>query len=165
MQHVALVFDVFDDRNQDAGVALPEEHAINVTDGIACDEILDLAIVVAEDDHRNVELLAPDFAGKLRGIHVTDGQIGYDEVELRIGTGQFERLGTTGDVGNAGNLPQVQFERLVNQQFTEPSVFAQDERVVETGDQKDVLNAERHQVLEAFEALFSVEDGLGNAGK
>src|SRR5580700_2682342 len=65
-------------------------------------------------------------------------------------------------MGNAGNLLQVQFERFVDQQFVEASVFAEDERVVETGDQKNVLDLEGHQVVETFEARFGVEEGLGD---
>ena len=37
------------------------------------------------------------------------------------------------------------------QQLVEPAVFAQDERVVEAGDQQDIVDLKRHQVLEAFE--------------
>ena len=55
-----------------------------------------------------------------------------------------------------GNLPQVQFERFVDEQFVEPAVFAKDEGIVEAGDEQDVLHLERHQVFEAFKALFRV---------
>ena len=103
-----------------------------------------------------------DFARQLRGVHVADREIGHDQIELRIGVRQFERLGATGDMRDPGNLLQVQFERFVDQQFVEAAVFAQDERVVETGDQQDVLHAERHQVLEAFKALFGIENRLGD---
>ena len=68
-----------------------------------------------------------------------------------------------------GNLLQVEFERFVDQQLVEPAIFAQDERIVEAGDEKNVLHLERHQVVEALKALFGVEgeirrnDGLGCA--
>src|SRR5579872_718347 len=162
VQHIALVFDVFDDRDQNAGVALPEKDAVDIGDGIPRDEILDLAIVVSEDDYGNVESSATDFAGKLRGVHIADGEIGDDQIELRIRFGDRDCFGATGDVRDAGNLAQVQFERFVDEEFVEASIFAEDERVVKARDQKDVLDAEGHQILEAFEALFGVEDGLGD---
>ena len=88
-------------------VALPQEDAIDFGDRIAGDEILDLAIIVAEDDHGNIETLAAHFAGELRGVHVADGEIGDDQIELRIRTREVEGFGATGNVGDAGNLPQV----------------------------------------------------------
>ena len=63
---------------------------------------------------------------------------------------------------DAGNLLQIQFERFVDQQLVQPPVFAQDERIVEAGDQQDVLHPERHQVLEALEARFGIEKRLGH---
>src|SRR5579862_652406 len=162
VQHVALIFDVLDDRDEDAGVALPQEDAVDIGDGIVCDEILDLAIIVSDDDDGNVESSATDFAGKLRGVHIADGEIGDDQIELRIRFGDRDRFSAARNVRDAGNLAQVQFERFVDEEFVEASVFAEDERVVKARDQKDVLDAEGHQVLETFEALFGVEDGLGD---
>ncbi len=37
-----------------------------------------------------------------------------------------------------GHVVQVEFERFADQQFVQPAVFAQDEGVVEAGDQQDV---------------------------
>ena len=48
------------------------------------------------------------------------------------------------------------------QQLVEPAVFAQDERVVEAGDQQDVVHAERHQVLEALEEALGGKGGIGS---
>ena len=78
-------------------------------------------------------------------------------------TRQVERFGAAGNVRDAGNLLQVEFERFVDQQFVEAAVFAEDERIVEARDQKNVLDLEGHQVFEAFKALFGVENGLGGA--
>src|ERR1700733_3317766 len=61
---------------------------------------------------------------------------------------------------DAGNLLQVQFERFVDEKFVESAVFAEDEGVIEAGDQKNILNLERHEVVEAFEAGFGVEERL-----
>ena len=65
-------------------------------------------------------------------------------------------------MSNARNLLQVEVERFVDQQFVETPILAQNKRVVEAGDQKYVLHFERHQVLEAFKALFGFEDGVRN---
>src|SRR5258708_14894773 len=61
-----------------------------------------------------------------------------------------------------GNVLRVQFERFVDQQLIQTAVFPEDERIVEAGDQKDVLDLERHQVVEAFEARFGVEERFGD---
>src|ERR1700693_5219374 len=61
---------------------------------------------------------------------------------------------------DAGNLLQVQFERFVDQEFVEASVFAENEGIIEARDPKNVLDFEGHQVVEALEARFSVEKGL-----
>ena len=78
---------------------------------------------------------------------------------------QIERFGTTRNVGDPRNLAQVQLQRFVDQQFVEASVFAQDERVVQTRHEQNVLHAERHEVLEAFEALFGIENMFGDVGQ
>src|SRR5580700_7272874 len=65
-------------------------------------------------------------------------------------------------MGNAGNLLQIQFEGFIDEKLIEAAIFAEDEGVVEAGDQKNVLDLERHQVVEAFETRFGVEEGLGD---
>src|SRR4029077_4013424 len=63
---------------------------------------------------------------------------------------------------NSGNLLRTQFERFVDQQLVEPSIFPQNERVIEARHQKDVMHFEGHQVFEAFKAFFGVENPLGH---
>ena len=84
MEDVALVFDVVDHREQDARVALPQEDAIDVGAGIARQEVLDLAVVVGQDDDRNVEAGGLDLARQLRGVHVAQLQVGDDQVEAAL---------------------------------------------------------------------------------
>src|SRR5579863_287107 len=165
VQHVAFVFDVLDDGDQDARIALPQEHALNIGQRIARYEILDLAIVVSQNDHGNVESRAADFARQLGGVHVSHRKVGHDQIELRITTGQVKRFGATGNVRDPRDVLQAQFERFVNEQFVEASIFAQDERIVEARDQKNILHLEGHQVLEAFKALFRVENRLGRGAE
>ena len=127
MQHVALVLNVLDDRDQDAGGSLPQEDAVDIRHRIARHEIFDLAVVVAEHYHGNVQPCAADFARELSGIHVPDGKIGDDQIELRIRFRQPNRLRTTGNMGDAGNLAQIEFERFVDEQLVEASILPQDE--------------------------------------
>jgi hypothetical protein len=164
VQNVALVLDVLHDCDQDARVALPQEDPLNISNRTARDEILDLPIVIGQNDDWDIQPGAADFTRQLRGIHVSYGEVCDDQIELRMRTGKLQRLGATGNVGDAGNLLGVQFERLCDQEFIEAAVFAEDKRVIEAGDQKDVLDLERHQVFEAFKALFGVEDRFGCAG-
>ena len=83
-------------------------------------------------------------------------QVGDDQVEARLGARQLQRFGSGRNVGYAGDLVHVQLQRLADQQLVEAAVLAQDEGVVEAGDQQDVVHAERHQVLEAFEVELRV---------
>ena len=162
VQNVALVLDVFDDGDENARIALPEEYSLDVCDRISTDEVLDFAVVVGEDDHGNIQAGALHLVGQLRGGHVADGEVGDDQIEAGLRTRQSQRLGAAGNMRDAGNLLQVEFEGFVDEQLVEAAVFAQDERIVEAGDQKDVLHLERHQVVEAFEAGFGIEEGLGD---
>ncbi|MGB2602090.1 MAG: hypothetical protein WBC78_00755, partial [Candidatus Sulfotelmatobacter sp.] len=47
-----------------------------------------------------------------------------------------------------------------DKKFIEAAIFAENEGVVEAGDQKNVLDLEGHQVVEALEACFGIEKGL-----
>ena len=163
MADVALVFDVLDDREQNAGVTLPEKNAFDVGDGIPRHEILDLAVIIGEHDHGNIQPGLLDLARQLSCVHIADGQIGDDQIEARLRTRQFHRFRAAGDMSNPGELPQVEFERFVDEQLVEAAILAQNKRIVEAGDKQDVVHFEGHQVLEAFEALFRVHHGLGDA--
>ena len=134
VQHVALVFNVFHEGDQDAGVALPQKNSFDVGDRIARDEVLYFAIVVGQHDHGHIQAGAAHLAGEVRGVGVAHGEVGDDQIELRVGACDVERFGATGDVGDARNLLEVEFEGFVDQEFVEASVFAENERVVEAGD-------------------------------
>ena len=68
-------------------------------------------------------------------------------------------------MSDAGNLSQVEFERFIDQQFVEAAIFAEDKGIVEAGDEQDVLDLEGHQVVEAFQAGFGIEEGFGNGAE
>src|ERR1019366_366733 len=139
MQDVALVFDVLDDRDQNAGVALPQKYALDIGLRIARDEVFDLAVIVGQNDDRNIETCGLDFTRQLRGIHVADLQVSHDQVESRLGAGQLQRFGSAGNMRDAGDLMNVQLQRLAHQQLVEASVLAQNEGVVQAGDQQNVV--------------------------
>ncbi len=67
-------------------------------------------------------------------------------------------------MGDPGNLLLLEFERFPDQQLIQPPVLAQNERVVEAGDQQNILHPEGHQVLEALEEALGVDDGVGGVG-
>src|SRR5260370_13012586 len=50
---------------------------------------------------------------------------------------------------------------MVDEEFIEAAVFSEDEGIIETRDQKNVMHFEGHQVFEAFKALFGVHDDDG----
>ncbi len=162
VQDVALVFDVVDDRDENARVPLPQEDAVDVGLRVARDEVLDFAMVVGQHDDGNIQSGGFDVARQLRGVHVADLQVGDDQVEARLRARQFHGFLATGDVRDARHLMKVQFQRFADQQFIEPPIFAQDERVVEAGDEQNVVHAERHQVLEAFEEAFGGRGGIAS---
>ena len=112
---------------QDARVALPQEDAVDVGVRIARDEVLDLAIVVGQHDHGDVEPGGFDLTSQLRGIHVADLQVGDDQIEARLRSRQLHRFLAAGDVRDAGNLMKIELERFADQQLVETTVFAQDE--------------------------------------
>ncbi len=160
MLDVAFILDVLDDRYQDSGIALPEKNALDIGDGIALHEIRHFAMVVAKNDDGNIQPGLLHVARQLRRVHVTDVEVGHDQVEL-LGASEFGGFGAGGNVGNSGNVLGTEIEGLVDEEFVEASIFAEDEGIVEAGDEKDVVDFEGHQVFEAFEALFSVGDGDG----
>jgi hypothetical protein len=67
-------------------------------------------------------------------------------------------------VSDSGNLLLLKFERFPNQQLIQPPIFTQNERVVKAGDQQNILYPKGHQVLEALEEAFRVNDGIGGVG-
>ena len=54
------------------------------------------------------------------------------------------------------DLLKMQVQRFANQQFIQAAVFLQDERIVEAGNQQDVLHAEGHQMVEALKEAFGI---------
>ena len=128
---------------------------------MASNEILNLAVVVGQHDNGHVEPGVLNLAGKLGGIHVPHFEVRDNQVEAELGACQRQRLCAARNVGYPRYLLKIEFERLTNQQLVEPAVFAKDERIVEAGDQENVLHPEGHQVLEALEESLRIDDGVG----
>src|ERR1700688_736313 len=82
MQHIALVFDVFDDGDQDSRIALPQKDAIDVGPRHARKKSLDLAIVVSENDDRDIESGLFYIPRQLCGVHVTNCEVRDDEIKV-----------------------------------------------------------------------------------
>src|ERR1700688_2108036 len=162
MQYVALILDIFNDGDEDARIALPKKNSLDIGNRISVNETLHFAIVVGQHHHGDIQPGKLHLARQLSGGHVTYRQVRDNQIKARLRARQFQSLGAARHMRDTGNLLQVQFERFVDQQFIKPAIFAQDERIVKAGNQKNVLDLERHQVVEAFEARFSVEEGLGD---
>ena len=81
---VQLVFDVLGDGQQDAGVALPQEDALQSARVVVGHELGQLAAVVGQQDHRDVQPRLPDLARQLGGVHVAHVHGRDDEVEAAL---------------------------------------------------------------------------------
>ena len=62
---------------------------------------------------------------------------------------------------NPRNLLQIEFARLADEQFVEAAIFAQDEGIVEIGNEQDILHAKRHEPVETFKRIFGIEKRAG----
>src|ERR1700733_14951568 len=62
---------------------------------------------------------------------------------------------------DSGNLLQIKFARLANQQLIQPPIFAQNKGVVQIGDQQNILHAKRHQPFETLKRVLRVKNQLG----
>src|SRR5579863_1811773 len=164
VKYVALVLDVLHDGNQNADVALPQKQSFDIRDGIAFEEPLDLTVVVGQHHHGSVEAGVLDLARQLCGRHVAHFQVGDDQVETRLRACQGQRFGAAGNLRDPWNLLQVQLKRLADQQFVQTAVFTENVRVVQAGDQKNVMHLERHEILEAFKEALGIDDGIGSVG-
>ncbi len=129
---------------------------------IACDEILELAIVVGEHDHRNVESGLLDLAGQTGRVHIANFEIRDDQVEAGTGARDGQGFHAGRYLRDPRDLLKVEFERFTDQKFVQSAVLAQNERVVEAGDEQDVAHPEGHQVLEAFEEPLRVHGYVGD---
>ena len=152
--HIALVLDVLDHRDEDAPVALPQEDSFNVGLWPTRDEVFYFAVIVSQNHHRNIEPGLLHLGCQFGGVHVANLQIGDDQVEARLRSREFQRLAAAGDMRNSGNILQMKVERLFQQQLVQSPVFAQNERVVQAGNEQDVVHAEGHEILEAFEEVL-----------
>ena len=67
-------------------------------------------------------------------------------------------------MGHAGRVPHVQVEELLEDHFVQLTVLGKNERVVQAGDEQDVVDAEAGQVGEAgeFHVSCNLESGIWN---
>jgi len=156
---VPEILDVLDDREKDAGVPLPEEETVQIGEVVLPFEVLPFIVVVRHGDDGDVESRALHLPRKRRGVHVGGAKGGDDEVEPPFGRRQHQRFGAARNVGQPRHVRQGEIQELAGDQFVQPSVFLQREGVVETGDEQDVLDPKRHQVLERLERIAYFREG------
>jgi len=159
---VAIVFGVFDDRNQNARISLPQKNTVDLGYRIAGNEILYFAIGLCKHHDRNIQARLSYLLRQLRGIHLSYCQVGDNQVEAGLRTRKVESLHTVGNMGDARNVLQVEFAGFADQEFVEASVFAQNEGVIEIGNEEYVADPEWHQAIEAFERFFRVEKRIAS---
>ena len=150
---VELVLDVLDDRQQDPHVPLPDEDAVDVRHVVAGGELRQLARVVRQQHDRDVEADLPRLPRQLGGVHVPELDRRDDEVEARLLGGALQRLAAGGDAGQERRVPQPEVDELPQQPLAELPVLFEDEEVVGARDEKDVLDASPHQLLEIRDAV------------
>jgi hypothetical protein len=159
VRRVPPVLHELDDRHQDAGVPLPEEEAVDLGEVVRRLVVLSLVVVVGHRHHGDVEPRAAHLAHQLRGVHVGRAERRDDEVEPALGLRQGQGLGAARDVGQAGRVVERELEELPRDELVQAAVLLQGERVVEARHEQDVLDPERHQVLERLERVADVGDG------
>ena len=145
---VQPIFDVLDDRQQDAHVALPQEGPSEVRGVMAGHELGQRPVVVRQQHHRHREPGLLDPPRQRQGRHVAHLQRRDDQIEATRARGQGQRFFARGDLGEAGRVVQVELQVLAQDQLVQLAVLGEDERVVSAGDQQDVVDPMGHQILE-----------------
>ena len=144
------ILDQLDDRRQDPHVALPEKDAGQIGGVVPRHEIAGGARVVREQRHRDVAAAFADAARERRGVHVADVQRADDQVVAAVGRGARERFGARRHARQRRWMADVEIEELTEDQLVELAVLRERERIVQAGDEQDLLDAEVRQVDEAL---------------
>ena len=113
-------------------------------------EIAGGARVVREQRHRDVAAAFADAARERRGVHVADVQRADDQVVAAVGRGARERFGARRHARQRRWMADVEIEELTEDQLVELAVLRERERIVQAGDEQDLLDAEVRQVDEAL---------------
>ena len=151
------ILDVLDDGGDQTDVALPQEHAIEWRRPAWLEQLRDFTHVVGEDDDGGVDARLAHAVGEGPRRHVAEVARRDDEiVASRVG-GERHGLVGRGHVCDARRVPDVQVEELLEDDLVQLTVLGQDERIVQAGDEQDVVNAESGQIGEARE--FHCMDG------
>src|SRR5262249_32764166 len=143
---------------QDAGVALPHEHPLDVLALVAAEELLELLGVEGEQHDGHVQAFLPHPPRQLEHVHVPDVEGRDHEVEALLPPQEEERLLAARHPGDARDVVEVEVAELAEQALAELARLLQQEGVVRAGDEQDVHDAVAHQVVEVVEAA-------GTAGK
>ena len=109
----------------------------------------DIAHVVRERDDRRVDArLAQAPRERGRG-HVAQIRRRDDQVVARLVPRERERFGRRRDVRDARRMADVEVEKLLEDDLVQLAVLREDERVVQTGNQEDVVDSETGEVGES----------------
>ena len=128
--HVDTVFQIFDNADQDAVVALPDEHPVEPGNGFLGEQGGGLAVVIGEQHDGHVEVGIAHHLGKARHFHILNMRGGNDQVEALFLLRQAQRLHPAGDPGQFRGMAQVQPPVFFPDQFVEPAVFFEQIKIV-----------------------------------
>ena len=145
---VAPVLDRLDDRHQDAGVALPEEHPLEAAQRpCAPGTRLSSRVSHASSTTGTSRPSPAGPAGQLGGVHVGEVRGGEDQVDPACSRAIRSASVARGDARERGGVVQVEVAELAEQPLGELADLLEDERVVGRRDEQDVHDAVAHQVL------------------
>jgi len=157
VRHVHAVFDVLDDGEEDVDVALEKEGAFDVGEVGVLDKVVQLAVVIGENDHRDVEPRIVHPAGKLVGAHVAHLSGADDDVVAAEVLDQFQRLVPGRHARQVGHVVQIEAEKIPQHELVDKSILRQHKRVVQARNQQDLIDPPQHQVLKTARVIVSVD--------
>ena len=154
-RHVDLVFDVFDDRQQDATVAGPVKNAVDA--GLATDI----------GDHVRRQPVIGKHHNRQRGIHFFDGLFEFERFHVadpghrdhqvdRIRRQDGQRLLLAGNLMNLRNIGNAEVGELMIDLFGQLPVLLQDKAVINRGNQQDLGHTILDQFMDAGKPGFQV---------
>ncbi|EKD36649.1 MAG: hypothetical protein ACD_75C01425G0003 [uncultured bacterium] len=145
---VVVILDIFDDRQQQVGLAAPDE---NLVDAITVDFFRkSRPHIMGDQDHRQIRLDLFNCRAESEGIHTA--QIGHGDHHIELFPAEdLQGLAGGRCPGDFRRLAQVQAVVFVDQPGGEAAVFLHDEGIVPAGNQKNILHLEGHKIMKDLE--------------
>jgi len=146
--HVEVVLDIFDHRQKQLGIAVPEEDGVDI--------LLFLGVIFPDDIVRShvqqqqdgqVRLGFFDLFGQLKGAdlaypHHRDHQVIAAFLEL------FQRVRPGGNAGDARRGGEIELAVFSKDLLRKTAILFKDKGVVKSGHQQDVAHPALHQLME-----------------